>query len=1107
MLFGFSAPSSRFKILGLSSALIFGATLVTPAQAAVPATAEVAAASGTPTADTPAEDPLGTCNPGTYTADELADGHIIWGTAGVDNLQGSAGDDVICGLGGDDLIDGKAGNDTIIGGAGNDTVYGGLGDDMISGGSGKDKIDAQDGIDDVSGGPDDDTIQGQDGGDSLSGDDGNDTLTGQDGADRIRGGAGNDIIAGTDQNDELDGGPGDDTLDGGTGDDTLIGGAGYDHLDGFRDTDTCSFGEELVSCEIAGSTVTADDDLSVPAAAAKPAVPPAGTITADGLLGGVSVTLNTTGGIAPWDVTATAARSYMDGSISDVLASAAFDLSLPASAPAFTSGTLTIPYDPTTLGTFPVAALRIYNFDEDSQLWLPVPGQQTVDATLGTVTAPISHFSVYAVLKIGASADWLPVFRQAPPRCIPGVVGRPIDAALVIDTSESTTRSDPQDLRVAAAKQFVGALAATDNAGVVGFGSTATVKIGLTALNATGRAAVNTALDSTAGSAGQTNMPDAVSKATTVLSGGAAGRLRIAVLISDGATSLAYDPSVTASAAAAGIEIETVGVGSFDPALLKSIAAGTGGNFHQVTSAADLPALYNQIARDTTDATKDTDGDGLNDCVERNGLFTPGRATFSADPTATTALPSAIVTDPTRADTDGDGLSDGTEVEYRTFAAATAAVNSEYSALAGAGYSGYYKLKSSPARVDTDGDGVTDPAEYAAKTNPLRRESSYLGIAGLDLAPGTLFQPDRYSQRPVISKIMVPVTTSTASGSKTTIVYRDWNDSVRYDGKRNCVDPCPGVTQLAKTRPNNNGHGWCIGNHGDCVTDAGQVRDIVEEFRAQQGIFDTKGNLTRKFVTEQAFYFCEAISGDQKCDNILTSTAPQKTFDATQYGVAIVGVAAGPFPNGRIPISGPVAARAAAIRRLGVVTVAGVATAVTAAEIANIIKDCAKSPVWQYMTNVVPFVHPCIGQPIFSPGADVEEATVHDLDAITGDPRRGVLVYQSRESVKKVKSPTWYNYAGGPCDKAHRADEKTRRGITDIECDELPFFATTTSADRGIKASLKLVYGPHNRNEGTQLGRFYTYCDSVTGVGVAGGKQAPYLVVPRPAAIKTVSLC
>jgi len=118
----------------------------------------------------------------------------------------------------------------------------------------------------------------------------------------------------------------------------------------------------------------------------------------------------------------------------------------------------------------------------------------------------------------------------------------------------------------------------------------------------------------------------------------------------------------------------------------------------------------------------------------------------------------------------------------------------------------------------------------------------------------------------------------------------------------------------------------------------------------------------------------------------------------------------------------------------------------------------------------------CEDMPIFAPGDNVREAAQHDLDAIT-------LVNSAWVQLNRSTSPPvgdgWYA-STPPCVTG------TYVGSTH-QCDEYPFQSTSQA---GPGASLRVIDGPDNVNEGGYLSLFYTQC------GVGDGE--PYLVLPIP---------
>jgi len=78
----------------------------------------------------------------------------------------------------------------------------------------------------------------------------------------------------------------------------------------------------------------------------------------------------------------------------------AIDIALSdAASSALTSASVTLPFDSGLVGASSVA---IFTYDEGLQAWVPAadPASQTVDATAGTVTSPVSHFSMFAIFDV-----------------------------------------------------------------------------------------------------------------------------------------------------------------------------------------------------------------------------------------------------------------------------------------------------------------------------------------------------------------------------------------------------------------------------------------------------------------------------------------------------------------------------------------------------------------------------------------------------------------------------------------------------------------------------------------------------------------------------------
>ncbi|HEX8080915.1 MAG TPA: VWA domain-containing protein [Jatrophihabitans sp.] len=998
---------------------------------------------------------------------------VIYGTAGNDKLSGTSGDDVICGLGGNDSLDGRGGNDIVDGGDGADQLSSGTGNDQAFGGAGNDVID------------------GADGDDSLYGEDGTDTLTGGAGNDSLDGGAGNDKLTASDGNDRMRGGPGEDDLSAGAGDDTLDGGPDTDVLDAAAGTDVCLNGENNTGCE-QGKEVL--DPLGNPLVIATPQAGPL-TFTIDDSFPGVSLTVDSAGGIYPWDVEISPARAYMQG-ILPVLAGPAFDIRVPSDAKKINGATLTLPYSESRLQV-PASDARIWTFDPERQFWIPVPGAQQVDPVKHTVTAHLEHFSVYAVLGVNDSWGWEQVFKKTPLRCTGGPPGGNggFDVVFVIDTSGSMSWNDPSGLRVDGAAAFVDAMGANDRAAVVTFDNFATTDIGLTSTGTSGGiSAIKAALERGRDANGGTDIGAGVRSATQLLANNGGGsRARIAVLLTDGVSS--YDPALTTAAANNAVEIHTVGLGSdTDTTLLQSIASGTGGSYRGITDPAQLPELYRQLAGDIIGGDLDTDGDKISDCVERNGAFTPLTGLIQL------FLPTAsdfITTDPNNADSDGDTLQDGYEL-VATPLRDDPVLAQNYDFLVDQGLTTYYKMVADPTKKDTDGDGLDDNLELLNRTDPLSSDDSDLDIDGLDLPPFTLFQPSRYSQKPVISQRLD--VQKQADGTSLLVRHYYNANPVTYDEDRDCVENCDAVRQLAQDRPDDNGFGVCVFGVGDCVDDTSQERDVVEEAREKQGVFDDDdGDLSEDFLRLQTALECAIWTADAKACFDAAAQLDLDDKNADEFGEVLASAVIA------VPVAGPgVAANPELMRRIARVLITlGVvsAAAVTVEQLVEAVRNCFESPVLRVIKLALPFVHPCEWLPMFSPAGDVKTAAEHKVAAIRDQPLRMALTYSTAAEVRaRGVARGWY--VGKPgCTAADQAAAQQNYGVA-VACDEFPYYSTTTS---GPGASLKYIPSSDNSLEGTRLNVFYRACPRVSAPVPANRDH--FLVVPIPVLPVTVAHC
>jgi len=182
----------------------------------------------------------------------------------------------------------------------------------------------------------------------------------------------------------------------------------------------------------------------------------------------------------------------------------------------------------------------------------------------------------------------------------------------------------------------------------------------------------------------------------------------VAILLTDGQGSGGIGAAQTA--AGQNTTIYTIGFGSANRNKLEEIAGITGGEFHYVNNAADLPDVFSRVAENAT-TESDADGDGIPTVLE---------------PQLRTGAAGTLELDPFDPDSDNDGVTDGTEVgaKYNVTQEFTiengdlrineSSVGSEFQIRDGTGFyrQRFYKLHSNPDEVDSDGDGLTDGTEH-----------------------------------------------------------------------------------------------------------------------------------------------------------------------------------------------------------------------------------------------------------------------------------------------------------------------------------------------------------------------------------------------------------
>jgi Mg-chelatase subunit ChlD len=207
--------------------------------------------------------------------------------------------------------------------------------------------------------------------------------------------------------------------------------------------------------------------------------------------------------------------------------------------------------------------------------------------------------------------------------------GTPLDVALAIDRSGSMGPEHGNGMPPAkeAAKEFASNLVSNSQIGVVSFGSESRVDLELTLLNSSANLLlVNKSIDKLGAVAG-TALGEGMADANNMLiSEGRSDSRKIMILLTDGeASSGTEDPDGSEAielANANGITIYTIGLGSANEAILRTIASDTGGKYYFAPSSSNLTSIYNSIAQDICDYD-------ITDIEYGEEGFTPYSYTFS----------------------------------------------------------------------------------------------------------------------------------------------------------------------------------------------------------------------------------------------------------------------------------------------------------------------------------------------------------------------------------------------------------------------------------------------------------------------------------------------
>lgn len=320
----------------------------------------------------------------------------------------------------------------------------------------------------------------------------------------------------------------------------------------------------------------------------------------------------------------------------------AFDISLDAD---FDTAKVTFSYDESLLGDTKEENLCVLWYNEEDDIYEILDDTTIVDTEKNTVTYNTTHFSEYLLVD---RQIWYDTWRENPNyRSSEDMVYYKV--ALTVDVSGSMQGSNIE-MAKKTLHAFVNALTSEDYACLISYSDYAITEKDFVKGSKTDE--LHSGIDSL-DPYGGTSITEGILEACNQLckrGGTPVGESydKIIVLICDGESTcseMALNAAIYNN-----IKINCINVSHGSAEELRRIADATGGEYYYAATAADLTEVMEQVQQNTLGEidTTDTDGDGLYDVYEVNGMRI--------------ATGEIIYTNPNEADTDGDGIPDGEEM-------------------------------------------------------------------------------------------------------------------------------------------------------------------------------------------------------------------------------------------------------------------------------------------------------------------------------------------------------------------------------------------------------------------------------------------------------------
>lgn len=308
----------------------------------------------------------------------------------------------------------------------------------------------------------------------------------------------------------------------------------------------------------------------------------------------------------------------------------------------FDTAKIEFQYDVDQLGDTKEEDLALMWYDEKNDNYVLLE-ESVVDTETNTVSYETTHFSTYLLID---KKIWLDNWRED--ISYRGEV-QYYDITLLVDVSGSMSGSRLKNAKTTL-NSFVDALYKKDRASLISFSTNYTLLSGFTNDKEFLKSKINS-LYAYGGTEAAYALKYALNYASQNMD---VKHMTSVVLICDG--DVYYDQSLVDFALQHGISITCINVESGTSSAMSLYAEKTNGYYYHAINSSQLEEIMKKYEHDINDIDPtDTDGDGLYDVYEINGMKLPNGQ--------------IIMTDPTKCDSDGDGVSDyeemGNPIEYK----------------------------------------------------------------------------------------------------------------------------------------------------------------------------------------------------------------------------------------------------------------------------------------------------------------------------------------------------------------------------------------------------------------------------------------------------------